>query len=152
MNQVNLSNVLDSIYTVYLPAATDKSIELIKNFEDELFINGNEDRLLQVFVNIVSNSIKYTDAGGKIFLRLYSTNSKVICEIEDTGIGIKEKDLPFIFNRFYRGDESRSRETGGSGIGLAIVKAVVSAHEGEIEIESKEGEGTKISVIFKKLK
>lgn len=152
MEPVNLSGVLDSIYTVYLPAATDKEIELIKDFEDDLFINGNEDRMLQVFVNIVSNSLKYTDAGGKIFLRLYSANSKVVCEIEDTGIGIKERDLPFIFNRFYRGDESRSRETGGSGIGLAIVKAVVSAHEGEIKIESKEGKGTKISVVFKKLK
>lgn len=148
LDSVNLSNVLDSIYTVYLPAATDKSIELVKDIADGVFINGNEDRLLQVFVNIVSNSMKYTDAGGKIFIRLYKSNGRAVCEIEDTGIGINEKDLPFIFNRFYRGDESRSRETGGSGIGLAIVKAVVSAHDGEIEIKSKEGEGTKISVVF----
>ena len=113
-------------------------------------IDGNEDRLLQVFINIVSNSMKYTDEGGKIIMRGYSKNNQIICEIEDTGIGINEKDLPFIFNRFYRGDESRSRETGGSGIGLAIAKAVVSAHDGEIEIKSKQGEGTRISIIFKK--
>jgi len=148
--KVDISNVLESIYTVYLPAATDKSIKLQKDFEDELVIDGNEDRLLQVFINIVSNSMKYTDEGGEIIMRGYSKNNQIICEIEDTGIGINEKDLPFIFNRFYRGDESRSRETGGSGIGLAIAKAVVSAHDGEIEIESKQGEGTKISIIFNK--
>ncbi|MCD6321947.1 MAG: hypothetical protein J7L77_02865, partial [Clostridiales bacterium] len=150
MDKVDISNILESIYTVYLPAATDKSIELQKDFEEELVIDGNEDRLLQVFINIVSNSMKYTDEGGKIIMRGYSKNNQIICEIEDTGIGINEKDLPFIFNRFYRGDESRSRETGGSGIGLAIAKAVVSAHDGEIEIKSKQGEGTRISIIFKK--
>jgi len=150
MGKVDISNVLESIYTAYLPAATDKSIKLQKDFENELVIDGNEDRLLQVFVNIVSNSMKYTDEGGKIIIRSYSTSNRIICEVEDTGIGINEKDLPFIFNRFYRGDESRSRETGGSGIGLAIAKAVVAAHDGEIEIESKQGEGTKISIIFRK--
>ena len=149
-DKVDISNILESIYTVYLPAATDKSINLQKDFENELVIDGNEDRLLQVFINIVSNSMKYTDEGGKIIMRGYSKNNQIICEIEDTGIGINEKDLPFIFNRFYRGDKSRSRETGGSGIGLAIAKAVVSAHDGKIEIESKQGEGTKISIIFKK--
>ncbi len=149
-DKVDIANILESIYTVYLPAATDKSINLQKDFGDELVIDGNEDRLLQVFINIVSNSMKYTDEGGKIIMRGYSKNSQIICEIEDTGIGINEKDLPFIFNRFYRGDESRSRETGGSGIGLAIAKAVVSAHDGKIEIESKQGEGTKISIIFNK--
>ena len=149
-DKVDISNILESIYTVYLPAATDKSISLQKEFEDKLIVDGNEDRLLQVFINIVSNSMKYTDEGGKIIMRGYSKNNQIICEIEDTGIGINENDLPFIFNRFYRGDESRSRETGGSGIGLAIAKAVVSAHNGEIEIESKQGEGTKISIIFKK--
>ena len=152
IEKVDISGVLDSIYTVYLPAATDKSIELKREFEDELFVNGNEDRLLQVFVNIVSNSMKYTDGGGEIIMRGFSQNNKVICEIEDTGIGIDKKDLPFVFNRFYRGDESRSRETGGSGIGLAIAKAVISAHDGEIQIESEKGKGTKITVLFNKSK
>lgn len=150
MDKVDISNILESIYTVYLPAATDKSITMQKEFEKDLMIIGSEDRLLQVFVNIVSNSMKYTDNGGDIVIRSYSKNNRIICEVEDTGIGISEDDLPFVFNRFYRGDKSRSRETGGSGIGLAIAKAVVSAHNGEIEIESKLGEGTKISIIFEK--
>ncbi len=147
---VNISNVIESIYTVYLPAATDKLINLQKDLEDDLTIKGNEDRLLQVFVNIVSNSMKYTDKGGKILMKTYSSGNNIICEIEDDGIGIDEKDLPFVFNRFYRGDESRSRETGGSGIGLAIAKAVVSAHNGEIKINSKKDEGTKVTIIFQK--
>lgn len=147
---VNLTNVMDSIYTVYLPAATDKNIELVKDFEDNLLLKGNEDRLLQVFVNIMSNSIKYTDDGGRVIMKAYSNGNKIVCEIEDNGIGIDEKDLPFVFNRFYRGDESRSRETGGSGIGLAIAKAIVSSHSGDIKLSSTKNEGTKVTVVFQK--
>ena len=150
MEKTNISNILESIYTVYLPAATDKKITLHKDINSELYIHGNEDRLLQVFVNILSNAMKYTDAEGHIYIRVFSHADEVVCEIEDTGTGIDEKDQPFIFNRFYRGDESRSRETGGSGIGLAIAKAVVSSHGGEIKLDSKKGEGTKISTIFQK--
>jgi signal transduction histidine kinase len=151
LNPVNMTGILESIYTVYMPAASDKDIELKKELEDNLLINGNEDRLLQVFVNVMSNSLKYTDKGGKIIIRAFSSGESIICEIEDDGAGIDEKHLPFIFNRFYRGDESRSRETGGSGIGLAIAKAVVSAHGGEIKVNSKKGEGTKITAVFKKI-
>ena len=150
MNTVNIANVIESIFTVYLPAATDKAIDLQKDLEENLTMKGNEDRLLQVFVNIVSNSMKYTDEGGRITMRAYSSGNNIICEIEDNGIGIDEKDLPFVFNRFYRGDESRSRETGGSGIGLAIAKAVVSSHGGEIKISSTKNVGTKISITFQK--
>ncbi|MDX1359555.1 MAG: HAMP domain-containing sensor histidine kinase, partial [Clostridia bacterium] len=149
-NQVNLTNVLESIFTVYMPAASDKNIDLQKEIENDLLVNGNEDRLLQVFVNILSNSMKYTDEGGNITIRAFSSGGDIVCEVEDNGIGIDDKDLPFIFNRFYRGDESRSRETGGSGIGLAIAKAVVSSHGGEIKVNSKKGEGTKITVVFQK--
>ncbi len=150
MGKVNISELLDSVYTAYLPVATEKNIKLGKDINKNIIINGNEDRLLQVFVNILSNALKYTDGNGEILIKVFLKNNDVICEIEDTGIGIDEKDQPFIFNRFYRGDESRSRETGGSGIGLAIAKAVVSAHAGEIKVESKKGEGTKISIIFPK--
>jgi signal transduction histidine kinase len=149
-NQVNLTNVLESIFTVYMPAASDKNIDLQKEIENDLLVNGNEDRLLQVFVNILSNSMKYTDEGGNITIRAFSSGGDIVCEVEDNGIGIDDKDLPFIFNRFYRGDESRSRATGGSGIGLAIAKAVVSSHGGEIKVNSKKGEGTKITVVFQK--
>lgn len=148
---VNISGILEDIHTIYLPAATDKKIMMYKEIEKNIFINGNEDKLLQLFVNVVSNALKYTDEQGEIYIRVFIKGMEVICEIEDTGMGIDEKDQPFIFNRFYRSDESRSRETGGSGIGLAIAKAVVSAHDGEIKLESKKGIGTKISITFQKM-
>ncbi|MBN2557267.1 MAG: HAMP domain-containing histidine kinase [Clostridia bacterium] len=150
-DRVDISEILESLHMVYLPAAADKGISLDKDIEKGLVMEGSEDRLLQVFVNLLSNSIKYTEKDGRILIRAYSSDGSIVCEVSDNGIGIDEKDKPFIFNRFYRGDESRSRETGGSGIGLAIVRAIVSAHGGEIKLDSKKGEGTKISVIFKKI-
>ncbi len=148
--RVNLSEVLESIYQVYLPAATDKFINLQKEVEENLFIRGNEDRILQVFINIVSNAIKYTNEKGNIKIRAFSKCENIQCEVEDTGIGISKEDLPFVFNRFYRGDVSRSRETGGSGIGLTISKTIVASHGGTISIQSDEGKGTKIIIELKR--
>lgn len=149
--EVDVSKILENLYMVYVPVADDKGIEFIKEIPEPITILGNKDRLLQVFVNIISNAFKYTDNGGTISLKLIENNSNVTCEIEDNGIGIEENDLPFIFNRFYRGDESRSRETGGAGIGLSIAKAVISAHGGDIKVESEKGKGTKISINLPKL-
>lgn len=149
MENTDVSTILENIYTVFLPAASDKGIKMEYKVDDNLYINGNEDKLLQLFVNLLSNSVKYTESGGLITIEGVREDGEIICKISDTGMGIDEKDLPFIFNRFYRGDESRSRKTGGSGIGLAIAKAIVSAHEGEINIESTKGEGTAATVTFK---
>ncbi|HRX41627.1 MAG TPA: HAMP domain-containing sensor histidine kinase [Clostridia bacterium] len=147
---VSLSEIIESLYMVYAPVADDRNIAFIKNIEADSHISGNKDRLLQVFVNVLSNAFKYTDTGGTITIGLYDRPNESVCVVEDTGIGIDEKDLPFIFNRFYRGDESRSRETGGAGIGLSIAKAVIGAHGGDIKVESKKGEGSRITITFPK--
>lgn len=152
MEKLNLSTVLENIHMIFLPAANEKGIAFNEKIENNLYIKGNEDKLLQLFGNLLSNAIKYTESSGVITISGYTQNNNVICKISDTGIGIDEKDIPFVFNRFYRGDESRSRKTGGSGIGLTIVKAIVSAHGGEIKLESKKELGTEVIVSFNMIK
>ncbi len=147
---IDLSEIVENLYTVYAPVADDRQIEFTKNISAVSHIKGNKDRLLQVFVNVLSNAFKYTDGGGTITISLYDEPNEVVCNVKDTGMGIDEKDIPFIFNRFYRGDESRSRQTGGAGIGLSIAKTVISAHGGDIKVNSKKGEGTVISITFPK--
>ncbi len=94
------------------------------------------DRFRHVIDNLLSNALRYTPAGGDVAVRLLARDESVIIEVEDTGIGISEEDLPHVFERFYRADESRARVTGGRGVGLAIVKATVEAHGGTISVTS----------------
>jgi signal transduction histidine kinase len=98
----------------------------------------------QVLRNLLNNALSHTPAGGTITVRASRTNSDVELMIADTGAGISEDDLAFVFERFYRTDASRNRATGGAGLGLAIVKQIVVAHKGEIRMESKVGEGTAV--------
>ena len=94
--------------------------------------------------------MKHTPVGGKIHVTVKDTDKSGVLIVEDNGIGIPEKDLPFIFERFYRADESRSRSTGGSGIGLTITKALVTAHGGTIIAKSSDGQGTRFTVTLPK--
>ena len=89
----------------------------------------------------MSNAVKYTNEGGNINIKISEINEFVSLSIKDSGIGISQEEIPFVFERFYRGDKSRNKMTGGSGIGLAIVKSIVMAHEGKIELESDLGKG-----------
>jgi two-component system phosphate regulon sensor histidine kinase PhoR len=106
---------------------------------------GDEERLGQVFSNLLDNAIKYTPDQGAITITIGEKNGSVDVYIDDTGIGIPEKDLPRIFERFYRVDKARSRELGGTGLGLAIVKHLVEAHGGTVTAESR-GKGTRFTV------
>lgn len=109
---------------------------------------GDQKRLHQVIFNLVSNAVKYSVEGGKIWIRVRKEKKKAVWIVEDQGIGIAESDLPLIFERFYRTDLSRSRKTGGAGIGLAIVKAIVQAHRGTVTVTSKVGCGSRFTVIL----
>jgi len=104
-------------------------------------------RIEQMFINLINNAIRYT-AGGKIEIISRRTEVGIELCISDTGRGIPEQDLPFIFERFYRADKSRNRESGGTGIGLSIVKNIVDAHNGKISVISEEGKGTTFKMIF----
>jgi two-component system, OmpR family, sensor histidine kinase BaeS len=121
----------------------DYSIE--KN--ETYIIPGDKDKLRQVFINLITNAIKFTGIDGMVRINLYKENNKVIVEVVDTGEGIKEKDLPFIFERLYRGDKSRQKVE-GNGIGLTIVKKTLSLHYANIEVKSSESKGTTFKIIF----
>ncbi|GLB32629.1 sensor histidine kinase [Lacrimispora amygdalina] len=117
---------------------------------EPVFVEGDKNRMGQVFSNLLSNAVKYTPEGGSIRIEVYQTKENGIVTIADTGIGIKEEELPLIFQRFYRTDRSRNRKTGGAGIGLTIVKSIVEAHGGTVEAESKEESGSCFTVSIPK--
>jgi len=93
-------------------------------------------------VNLLDNAIKYTPRGGSVRLKIVSSNGDAVLEVADNGIGIPPEAVPHVFDRFFRVDKARSRELGGAGIGLSIVKAICAAHGGQIEVESAEGRGS----------
>lgn len=108
------------------------------------------DRIQQVFTNLISNAIKYSNEGGNIRVIIEETKDAGVIRVEDDGIGIAQKDLPLIFERFYRTDRSRNRKTGGVGIGLTIVKTIVQSHGGRIEAKSEEGRGSQFLITLPK--
>lgn len=109
---------------------------------------ADKDRISQVMMNLISNAVKYTPEGGDIRILLADEENKVTFSVEDNGPGILPEDIPFIFERFYRGDKSRNRMTGGSGIGLAIVKSIINAHGGTVRVESNPNQGSRFTVVL----
>jgi two-component system, OmpR family, sensor histidine kinase BaeS len=105
-------------------------------------VQGDPRRLEQVVDNLLSNALRYTDPGGRVELHVRSEGGRCLLEVRDTGIGISPEDLPHVFDRFWRSDRSRSRATGGSGVGLAVVRELVRAHNGLVELRSEVGLGT----------
>ncbi|RZF58973.1 sensor histidine kinase [Sphingobacterium corticibacterium] len=107
-----------------------------------IFVKGDRKRVQQVIINLLDNSIKYGKKGGMTSISIFPLFEQVLVEVTDNGVGIDEKNLPRVFERFFRTDASRSREVGGSGIGLAIVKHIIEAHEQNVNVRSTEGIGT----------
>ena len=105
-------------------------------------VYGDADQLKQVLVALMDNALKYTPYEGTVSLSLTTSENSAVVKVSDTGIGISPDDLPHIFERFYRADQTRSRERGGSGLGLAIVESIVQEHQGSIEVESTPGKGS----------
>jgi len=148
----NFSNTVKRAFDFFKIVANKMSLEFEEQIEDDLYVFGNEDRLLQVVYNILDNSFKFTalkeKGEKKVWLRLYKKDKTIILEIEDTGIGIPSKELKRIFHLFYRVDKSRSRQVPGLGIGLYIVKKVLENHNARIYLDSEENNGTLFQVIL----
>jgi signal transduction histidine kinase len=115
--------------------------------DEKYLIIGDKDKIKQVMINLISNSIKFTENNGKVVIKLYRDTKHIIVEVIDNGIGIKQEDLPFIFERLYRGDKSRN-QIEGNGIGLTIVKNILDLHNAIIKVDSMEGIGTTVKIYF----
>ncbi|MBU4541599.1 MAG: cell wall metabolism sensor histidine kinase WalK [Firmicutes bacterium] len=113
-------------------------------------VEADLNRITQVLINLISNAVKYTPEGGMIEVNLSESDADLKIQVKDNGVGIGEEDLPFIFERFYRADKSRNRMTGGTGIGLAIVKSIVGAHGGTVDVESRLNEGSCFTITLPK--
>jgi signal transduction histidine kinase len=113
-------------------------------------VSVDKGRISGVIANLMSNAVKYTPEGGEINIFVKDSTSEAVFIIEDTGTGIPESELPFIFERFYRADKSRNRNTGGAGIGLAIVRSVVTAHGGTVTAENRIGGGCRFLMVLPK--
>ena len=143
----SMKNMISDVVSTMSLVAGEKGHRLqFKQATEIPMFYGDRDKLEQVLYNIISNSIKYTPNGGRITVRAGKMYDEMRIEVQDTGIGIPEKDLARIFERFYRVDKARSRELGGTGLGLAISKGIIDAHNGEIQLKSKPGEGTTVMI------
>lgn len=152
LDRIGLFGVVANVVEAVEAIADDKEIDLVVEVDHVPPILAERRALTQVMRNLVENAIKYTDSGGCIFLRADpdpTDPERIRVKVTDTGIGIEPKHLPRIFERFYRVDDGRSREDGGTGLGLAIVKHMVLAMDGEIDVESRPGEGSTFSVWLK---
>ncbi len=145
---VDLRDVVQELINQLAMLAEQKDIVLTGDVQPVPLVSGDKLRLRQMAANLIANAIRYTSEGGRVNVRLEAVEQGVKLVVEDTGIGIPEADLPRIFDRFYRVDKARSREEGGSGLGLSIVKWIVDAHHGDITVESVVDEGTTFTVVL----
>lgn len=143
-NDFYLNELIDEIVKETKLIDTHHEVLIIKN--QIVLINADLKLIKQALRAFIDNSIKYTEQGGKIFISSFTEKQRIIITIEDTGIGIEKDDLPHIFDRFYRADKSRTKQTGGTGLGLAIAKWIIFKHSGNIEVQSKIDEGTRITL------
>ncbi|CAM2859484.1 two-component system histidine kinase PnpS [Salinicoccus roseus] len=151
LETLNMTALVHEVSVTLQGAIEEKQTRLVlPDPSKDVYLQGDEDRLRQIILNLVGNGINYTAEGGTVTVSLKENVEKVRLIIKDDGIGIPEESLPRIFERFYRVDRARSRHSGGTGLGLAIVKHLIESHHGEIEVESREGEGTTFTVILPK--
>ncbi len=136
----------------FIAAKTSTTLLFKDGSDRNLLVKGDLDRLRQVLTNLITNSLKYGKENGRTWVGIYDMDTRVLIEITDNGIGIGEKHLPRLFERFYRVDTSRTRKNGGgSGLGLAIVKHLIEAHQQSIHVRSKEGVGTTFGFTLEKV-
>jgi len=150
----NIVRLVDEIFETQEIRANKRGIKLLfdKEYDRALQVYADRKRIFQALSNLIVNSIVYGKEGGKTVVSFLDLDENVLIEVRDNGIGIARKDIPRIFERFYRADKSRSREQGGTGLGLAIVKHIIEAHQQTISVRSTPNEGTSFIFTLKKYK
>ena len=144
-----MNYILDRFDQIQSQQSTNKVYEIIRDYPDKsVWIEIDTDKMTQVIDNILNNANKYSPDGGKVTVTMQTTDTQLILSISDQGLGIPKKDLPLIFDRFYRVDKARSRAQGGTGLGLAIAKEIVKQHKGFIWANSEEGEGSTFTIVL----
>ena len=146
--RVNMKKVAERTIHLLSPLAKERNVTIYTEMDDDCVIMASEDPVYQIIFNLAENAVKYNSFGGNVFIRLHRREDKASLVIEDTGIGIPDKDMEHIFSRFYRVDKARSREAGGSGLGLSIVHDAVVSYGGSIRAEHRETVGTRFVVLF----
>lgn len=146
MKKVELDMLITEVFQEMSILAGGK-VRVHLNEIDQIYVNGDRDRLKQVFINLVANAVQYTPPGGDVFVSLEQVKDQARVIVRDTGPGIPAEDLPHIFERFYRAEKSRTRgKTTGFGLGLSIANWIVERHGGRIEVVSQEGKGTTFAI------
>lgn len=148
IQKVNLKWLVDSLYERFEKLSKDEQVELINEVAEDATLYSDLEKLSILLKNLIDNAIKYNKKGGKVGVRSYKWDRWIVIEVWDTGIGIPKQDLPFVFDRFYRVDKSRSKDIPGTGLGLSIVKHIALSHGGKVEVQSKEGSGSVFRVFL----
>jgi signal transduction histidine kinase len=143
---ISLHDLLADLYQQTQVLAREKGIQVAFDCPPALHACGDDLRLRQLFLNLLDNAVKYTGPGGRVWLEAREESGHPVVQVRDTGIGVAAADLPHLFERFFRVDKARSRDVGGSGLGLSICKWIVDAHGGTISVESRPGNGTSFRV------
>ena len=147
----DIDKLVEEVFDQLEMRANEMNISLqLNNHSNSSKTLGDKDKIQQVFINLVSNSIKYGKKGGKTSVRLLDMDDNILVEVADNGIGIDQISLNRLFERFYRVDKNRSREIGGTGLGLAIVKHILEGHNQTINVRSTKGVGSTFSFILEK--
>jgi two-component system, OmpR family, sensor histidine kinase CiaH len=143
---VHVDSFVKRVCSPYIEIAESQDKHFWLKLNCDSVMIADETRLHQLLVILLDNALKYTGEHDSIGVKTYEEDHKVILEISDTGIGIKEENIPYIFDRFYREDKARTRESGGIGLGLSIAQWIVSAHNGSIKVSANENKGTTFKI------
>jgi signal transduction histidine kinase len=144
--KVDLAEVVEATVGSFQTVTTDHDLELTYATPGRLMVMGDRDQVRQVLVILLDNAVRYTPAGGRIHVQAREDGKEAVLTVHDTGIGIPEEALPRVFERFYRADDARNRQSGGVGLGLAIARELVTRHSGRISVTSTEGAGSTFTV------
>jgi two-component system phosphate regulon sensor histidine kinase PhoR len=152
MVKCNIIKLFEESFEMHDMMASERGIKLkfARKIDKNIFVKADKVKIMEAINNLVANTIKYGKENGTTTVNFIDVADNIMVEISDDGIGIREEDIPRIFERFYRADKSRSREMGGTGLGLSIVKHIIEAHEQTISVRSNFGKGTTFSFTLAK--